>query len=62
MGLASLTHTPSPMAFLSAVLERPSSEPPFLVMPVGYPAADAVVPDLARKPLEVAHGVMEAVP
>ena len=51
MGLASLTHTPSPMGFLSELLERPESEKPFLVMPVGYPAPDATVPDLQRKPL-----------
>ncbi|HEV2733953.1 MAG TPA: nitroreductase family protein [Longimicrobiaceae bacterium] len=52
MGLATLTHTPSPMGFLSAVLERPENEKPFLLMPVGYPAPDARVPDIARKPLE----------
>jgi nitroreductase len=52
MGLVSLTHTPSPMGFLSDLLERPESERPFLVMPVGYPADDAEVPDLRRKPLE----------
>ncbi len=52
MGLVTLTHTPSPMGFLSAVLRRPAGERPFLVMPVGYPAPDARVPDLARKPLE----------
>ena len=52
MGLATLTHTPSPMGFLSELLERPASEKPFLVMPVGYPAADARVPDLSRKALD----------
>jgi iodotyrosine deiodinase len=52
MGLATLTHTPSPMRFLSRLLERPASEKPFLLMPVGYPAPDARVPDLTRKPLE----------
>jgi iodotyrosine deiodinase len=52
MGLVTLTHTPSPMAFLSELLERPANEKAFLVMPVGYPAADAQVPDLERKPLE----------
>ena len=51
MGLATLTHTPSPMGFLSELLERPASEKPFLLMPVGYPAPDAKVPALARKPL-----------
>ncbi len=51
MGLCTLTHTPSPMGFLRAVLERPSYETPVLVMPVGYPARDATVPDLGRKSL-----------
>jgi nitroreductase len=52
MGLATLTHTPSPMGFLSELLQRPANEKPFLLMPVGYPAADARVPDLSRKPLD----------
>lgn len=52
MGLATLTHTPSPMAFLTKLLERPSNERPFIVFPVGYPADNGVVPDLERKPLE----------
>jgi nitroreductase len=52
MGLVTLTHTPSPMGFLSELLERPESEKPYLVMPVGYPAADASVPDLRRKALD----------
>jgi nitroreductase len=52
MGLVTLTHTPNPMAFLRELLGRPSNERAMLVMPVGYPAADAQVPDLARKPLE----------
>jgi nitroreductase len=51
MGLASLTHTPSPMAFLSELLGRPENEKPFLLLPVGYPAPDAEVPDLRRKEL-----------
>jgi iodotyrosine deiodinase len=51
MGLCTLTHTPSPMAFLSALLRRPGNEKPFLVMPVGYPAADAQVPAIRRKPV-----------
>lgn len=51
MGLVTLTHTPSPMGFLSDILERPANERPFLVMPVGYPAGGARVPDLTRKPL-----------
>jgi iodotyrosine deiodinase len=51
-GLATLTHTPSPMGFLSAILERPKNEKPFLLIPVGYPAADAVVPTISKKPLD----------
>jgi iodotyrosine deiodinase len=52
MGLVTLTHTPSPMGFLSELLGRPENERAFLVMPVGYPAADAKVPDLARRTLD----------
>lgn len=52
MGLVTLTHTPNPMGFLRELLDRPPNEKAMLVMPVGYPAADARVPDLARKPLE----------
>lgn len=51
-GLAALTHTPSPMRFLSTVLERPRNEKAFAVIPIGYPAADAEVPDLTRKSLD----------
>ncbi len=51
-GLAALTHTPSPMNFLSKVLNRPENEKPFLLIPVGYPADECWVPDLTRKPLE----------
>ncbi|MBM3788055.1 MAG: nitroreductase family protein, partial [Acidobacteria bacterium] len=51
-GLATLTHTPNPMAFLSRILNRPSNERPFLLIPVGYPAASARVPNIAKKPLE----------
>ena len=51
-GLATLTHTPSPMKFLNEILGRPRSERPFLLLVVGYPADDAVVPDIKRKPLE----------
>lgn len=51
MGLVTLTHTPSPMGFLNEILGRPEQERPYLVLPVGYPAADAKVPDLARKPI-----------
>jgi iodotyrosine deiodinase len=50
-GLATLTHTPSPMRFLNEICERPAEERPYLVMPVGYPAADATVPLIERKPL-----------
>jgi nitroreductase len=50
-GLATLTHTPSPMAFLSKVLGRPAHERPYVLIPVGYPAPDARVPDIHRKPL-----------
>jgi nitroreductase len=50
MGLVTLTHTPNPMAFLGALLERPAHEKAMLVMPVGYPAEGATVPDLTRKP------------
>jgi iodotyrosine deiodinase len=50
-GLATLTHTPSPMGFLAKILGRPEHERPYLLLPVGYPAAGCVVPDLERKPL-----------
>ncbi len=52
MGLASLTHTPSPMRFLSDLLGRPENERPFVLIPIGYPADDCRVPDLVRKRLE----------
>jgi iodotyrosine deiodinase len=51
-GLVTLTHTPSPMDFLTKILQRPANEKPFLLLPVGYPAPDATVPDLQRKSLE----------
>jgi len=51
-GLATLTHTPSPMNFLAELLERPANERPFLLIPMGFPARDCVVPSLLRKPLE----------
>ena len=50
-GLASLTHTPNPMAFLNQILERPKNEVPILLMPVGYPKEGTQIPDLNRKPL-----------
>lgn len=53
-GLATLTHSPSPMGFMKKVLGRPDNERPFVLIPVGYPASDAEVPDIAleRKPLD----------
>ena len=51
LGLVTLTHTPSPMAFLSKLLGRPSNERPFILFPIGYPAEGAMVPDLTRKAL-----------
>jgi nitroreductase len=51
MGLATLTHTPSPMSFLSEILGRPKNERPFVLFPVGYPAPSAEVPKLTRKSL-----------
>ena len=50
-GLATLTHTPSPMKFLAEILDRPSHERPFLLLVVGYPAKNALVPDIERLPL-----------
>ncbi|PZR72981.1 MAG: nitroreductase family protein [Chthoniobacterales bacterium] len=50
-GLVALTHTPSPMGFLNKILGRPSHEKPFVLLVVGHPADDALVPDIARKPL-----------
>lgn len=51
-GLVSLTHTPSPMNFISKILNRPDNEKPFLLIPVGYPAEECWVPDIKRKELE----------
>lgn len=50
-GLATLTHTPSPMRWINDVLGRPAEERPFLMIPVGWPATDAQVPAITRKPL-----------
>ena len=50
-GLATLTHTPSPMGFLAQILERPTNERPFLLIPVGFPAEEAKVPVISKKPL-----------
>ena len=51
-GLVSLTHTPSPMGFLNQILGRPAHEKAFLLLVVGYPAEDAVVPKISKKPLD----------
>ncbi len=51
-GLATLTHTPSPMKFLNQILNRPSNERPFVVLVTGYPTEDAKVPQITKKPLE----------
>ena len=55
-GLATLTHTPSPMGFLASILDRPKNERPFLLVPVGLPASSATVPAITKKDL---HAVME---
>lgn len=55
-GLATLTHTPSPMAFLNDILDRPKNEVPYLLLVVGHPAENCRVPDIGRKPLsEIAN-------
>jgi nitroreductase len=51
-GLVSLTHTPNPMGFLNSILDRPAQEKAFLLLVVGYPAEDAVVPEISKKPLK----------
>ena len=51
-GLVALTHTPSPMKFLTGILRRPSYERPYLLIPVGWPAEGCMVPDIERKPIE----------
>lgn len=51
-GLATLTHTPNPMGFLGRICKRPANERAFLLIPVGYPAEGAMVPDIRKKPLE----------
>jgi hypothetical protein len=50
-GLVALTHTPSPMNFLQKILQRPANERAFMLIPVGFPADNAEVPDLKRKEL-----------
>lgn len=51
-GLATLTHTPSPMKFLNKILGRPKDERPFLILVAGYPEADATVPDISKFELD----------
>ena len=51
-GLATLTHTPSPMGFLSKVLGRPENERPYLLIPIGYASPNCIIPDISRKPLD----------
>lgn len=51
-GLVTLTHTPSPMNFLEKILNRPSNERAYLLMPLGYPAEDVLVPNIQRKSLD----------
>ena len=58
-GLVSLTHTPAPMKFLNTILNRPENEAPHLILVVGYPAADATVPAISRKPMDVISTFME---
>ena len=52
MGLATLTHTPSPMGFLATILDRPRYEKPYVLFPIGYTADDAVMPELHRKSID----------
>jgi len=58
-GLSSLTHTPSPMAFLNEILGRPKNEVPYLLLVVGYPQHDCQVPDIQRKSLEEIAAFLE---
>ena len=51
-GVATLTHTPSPMRFLNTLLDRPSHERPFLLLVAGYPSPEAEVPDIGKYPLD----------
>ncbi len=59
-GLATLTHTPSPMAFLNQILERPKNEMPYLLLVVGHPAPDCRVPDIQRLPIEAVARFIES--
>lgn len=58
-GLATLTHTPNPMGFLSEILGRPKNEKPFLLIPVGYPAEGAKVPDITKKTFDEIAVIIE---
>ena len=58
-GLVSLTHTPAPMKFLNEILKRPEHEAPYLILVVGYPAEDATVPAISRKPMDVISTFVE---
>ena len=58
-GLVSLTHTPAPMKFLNEILKCPEHEAPYLILVVGYPAADATVPAISRKAMDVISTFME---
>jgi iodotyrosine deiodinase len=58
-GPATLTHTPNPMGFLSEILQRPKNEKPYLLVPVGYPAGGAKVPNITKKPLNEIMRVVE---
>ena len=58
-GLATLTHTPSPMKFLNRILKRPTQEKPFLLLVVGYPAEGTVVPDISRRPFSESVSVVD---
>lgn len=58
-GLATLTHTPSPMGFLTRICRRPPNERPFLLIPVGYPAEGAQVPNITRKPVSEIRILLE---
>ena len=51
-GLATLTHTPNPMGFLNEIFDRPSTERPYILFPIGYPDKDCEVPDLTRKSVD----------
>ncbi|WP_423926796.1 nitroreductase family protein [Dokdonella sp.] len=61
-GLASLTHTPSPMAFLNDILDRPKNEVPYLLLVVGHPTEECRVPDISRKTLEQISTFVESSP